>query len=92
MTTIHKIKIEEYCSYCNIEVAFIKELYDNGLIELEVQETQQLIDFDQIPSIEKYSRMYYDLAINIEGIEVIHNLLQKMSDLQQEIQQLKNRY
>lgn len=91
MTTIHKIEIEEYCNYCNIEVTFIKELYASGLIELEIQETQQLIDFDQIPSIEKYTRMHYDLSINMEGLEVIHNLLQKMNEMQHEIQQLKNR-
>jgi cell shape-determining protein MreC len=35
-------------------------------------------------------RWYYDLDINIEGIEALNYLLEKVKSLQEEIQQLKN--
>ena len=29
----------------------------------------------QLRDLEQYTRMYYDLSINIEGIEAIHHML-----------------
>jgi hypothetical protein len=41
--------------------------------------------------LEKIVRLYYDLDINIEGIDAVINLLQRMEDMQHEIVLLKNR-
>lgn len=89
MQTESKIRIEEYCDYCKVDISFIKELNTSGLINLVVESEQLLIEYDQIPTIEKYCRMHYEMSINIEGIEVIHHLLHKISDMQQEINMLK---
>lgn len=35
--------------------------------------------------------MYYDLSINLEGIDAIHHLLKRVEQLQDEIFRLKNR-
>ena len=35
--------------------------------------------------------MYYDLDINMEGIDVIHHLLQRMDGMQREIDRLRGR-
>jgi hypothetical protein len=35
--------------------------------------------------------MYYDLSINIEGIDAIHHLLKRMESMQQEIYSLHSR-
>ena len=47
--------------------------------------------FSQLPDVERYSRMYYDLSINIEGIDAIHHLLERMEEMQQEIYSLHNK-
>jgi hypothetical protein len=36
-------------------------------------------------------RLHYDLDINIEGIETINHLLEKIEEMQREIAHLKNK-
>ena len=33
--------------------------------------------------------MYYDLSINMEGIDVIHHLLERMEDMRHEMRSLR---
>jgi len=40
--------------------------------------------------LEKFVRMHYDLDINVEGIETINYLLQKIEEMQMEILRLRN--
>ena len=44
----------------------------------------------ELPSVERYSRMYYDLAINMEGIDAIHHLLERMEAMRREMNSLRN--
>ncbi len=44
-----------------------------------------------LQKLEQYTRWHYDLDINIEGIEVIEHLLNRMRNLQDEIISLQNR-
>ena len=46
---------------------------------------------DQMAALEKIIRFYYDLDINIEGIETITHLLKRINSMQDEITTLKNR-
>ena len=41
-------------------------------------------------SWKKFVRLHYDLDINVEGIETISHLLEKIGELQKQILQLKN--
>ncbi|MCC8174718.1 MAG: chaperone modulator CbpM, partial [Odoribacter sp.] len=43
----------------------------------------------QINEIEKFSRMYYDLSINVEGISAINHLLERLKRLQKELNYLR---
>ena len=47
------------------------------------------IDLSELPNVERYSRMYYDLSINMEGIDAIHHLLEKMEDMRREMSSLR---
>jgi len=51
---------------------------------------ERYLTFTQLPDVERYSRMYYDLSINIEGIDAIHHLLQRMEEMQNEQQKHLN--
>ena len=64
-------------------------VYPHGLIRTEGGE--RCLQFAQLPDVERYSRMYYDLSINIEGIDAIHHLLERMESMQQEIYSLHSR-
>lgn len=84
------IAVAEFCSSWNIEISFINSLKENGLIEvLTVQETA-CIDVSQLRKLEKLIRFYYELDINLEGIETIMHLLNRMNEMQEEITGLRN--
>jgi chaperone modulatory protein CbpM len=84
------ILVEEYCLKYNIEHTFIFSLEDYGLIELVVVEEQKWIPIQQIQTIEKFSNLYYELNINLDGIDAISHLLQKVETMQEEIRLLKS--
>ena len=85
------ILAEDFCMYNNIEYSFIHSLEDSGLISVTSVEQTTYIQADDIQKLEKFVRLHYDLDINIEGIETIHYLLEKIEEMQKEILQLRNR-
>jgi hypothetical protein len=65
-------------------------LEDSGLIRVTSVEQSSYISSDELEKLEKFVRMHYDLDINIEGIETINHLLEKIDLLQKEILQLRS--
>ncbi len=91
METKYLIEIEQFCTVNNIELSFISSLHESGLIQLEIQDEGKFLRRDQIGQLEKLVCFHYDLDINIEGIEAITHLLQRIDEMQHEIKSLKNR-
>jgi hypothetical protein len=91
MLTENLIPISEFCNNHNIEVSFISSLQQNGLIEITTIEETRFIDTAQLQQLEKIVRFYYELDINLEGIETVTHLLQRIIAMQDEITRLKNR-
>lgn len=85
------IIIREYCIQSQIEPDFIEQLENEGLIELTIIDDESYIDISQLRDLEQYARWHYDLSINVEGIDVIKNLLERIDNMQDEIVQLKQR-
>ncbi len=85
------IIVNEYCLKCNIEPSFILLLEEVGLIEIREIANEKYFHTSQLYELEKYIRWYYDLSINIEGIEVIKHLLEKMNVMREEIRELRMR-
>ncbi len=83
------IIVSEYCHKCHIEPSFIDMLEEGGLIEVRDEEGEHYLLASQLPEIERYSRMYYDLSINMEGIDAIHHLLEKIERMRREIESLR---
>jgi len=91
MQTRNLIAINEFCINHNIEISFINTLHQTGLIEITNIEETGFIDVNQLGHLEKIVRFYFDLDINLEGIETINHLLERMQMMQNEIITLKNR-
>lgn len=85
------IRVELICSSYNIESAFIDSLFDFGLIEIMELEENRYVEKKRINDLEKMIHLHYDLNINLEGIDTITHLLNKMYELQEELNQMKNR-
>jgi hypothetical protein len=91
MKTKYLIAIDDFCANHNIDISFINSLEQTGLIEITTIEQSGFIAADQLLELEKYVRFYYELDINLEGIETVSYLLQKINSLQHEIGTLTNR-
>ena len=84
------IIVSEYCHKCHIEPSFIDLLEEGGLIEVRTEGGEHYLLASQLPDVERYSRMYYDLSINMEGIDAINHLLERMELMRREISTLRN--
>ncbi len=85
------IAITTLCSSYEIEFSFINALHKTGLIQIVIIEQDQFIHQDQIGDLEKMIRLHHELNVNIEGIDVVFNLLEKEKKLREELNALKNR-
>jgi hypothetical protein len=91
MSSKNLIQIKQFCLYHEIENTFITELNNYGLVEIIIQEEDEYLQPEQLPEIEKMIRMHYDLKINLEGIDAIYHLLNKIETLQQNLTATQNK-
>ncbi|MBK7798545.1 MAG: chaperone modulator CbpM [Saprospiraceae bacterium] len=91
METNQLVLIEEFCVHYNIEYTFIDSLQEFGLVNLIVQDNGKYLSHDDVPEVEKMIRLHYELGINLEGIDVIYNLLKQIDHLQSELEIAKNK-
>ena len=91
MNEKHLISAQTLCSHYNIEISFVDSLNKIGLIQVEIIEQNQYIHQDQISDLEKIIRLHYELNVNLEGIDVVFNLLEKERNLRDELNALRNR-
>ena len=85
------ISIPQFCEYYNIPISFLNSLYEFELIEIISTQNVQYIRKIHIKNIEKMIRLHYELDINMEGMDVIYKLLNKVELLQNEIMELHNK-
>lgn len=85
-----RIAVAEFCEKHGIDVAFIVNLREHGFVEVIEDGEALYLKVEHIPRVEKIVRMHFDLNINLEGIEVISNLLERIEAQRQEILLLRN--
>jgi chaperone modulatory protein CbpM len=81
----------EFCAFHHVEISFIKGLHESGLIGMTIRDGTILLPAEELPTLEKFARWHYELAINFEGIEALAHLLQRMDGLQEENRILRNK-
>ncbi|MBS1945403.1 MAG: hypothetical protein JST98_09460 [Bacteroidetes bacterium] len=85
------ISVQAYCTTSHVSLSLIDNLAESGLVQLTVRAEQRYIAADQLAHIERLVRLHDDLDINVEGLEAIDHLLQRMHTMQEELQRLRNR-
>lgn len=83
------ILIDDYCKNSSVEIEFIHSLEDEGLIVTQILDDVKYLDSSQLGDLEIFSRLYYDLSVNVEGIDIINNLLTKMRQMEPELAALR---
>ena len=87
----HLIPLDVFCTSYNVEISFISSLNEAGLIEITTIDEAGYFDTEQLQQLERYLRFYYELNINLEGIDAIKHLLHRVNSMHDEITALKNR-
>ena len=90
MTHESLIETRIFCRSHEVEITFIEEMHQYGLIEITRIDEDSYFPADQLPGVEKMLRLYADLGINLEGLDAIRHLLTKIENMQAEIYGLKN--
>lgn len=85
------IPILRLCTHYELEAAFFERLHEEGLIEVIVVEESGYLHPDAIGDLERMIRIHRDLHVNIEGIDVVFNLLGKVEALEEELTNMRNR-
>lgn len=85
MTRTEFFHIDVICNNYRIERTFLDQIYESGLIELQFEQEQPYIHQAQLVRLEKVVNMNEELGINLAGIEVIMNLLERIEQLQMEL-------
>lgn len=83
-----RISREELVKIYNIEVTFFDDLVDFGLLNVQTENDILYISYEDLPAFERFTNWHYDLEINLPGLEVIHDMLQKMEDLKKKNHEL----
>lgn len=85
------IPAEDCCINYNIEYSFISSLQQYGLLEITTIQETRFLTLNDLQKLEKMIRLHYELEINLEGIEAISHLLNKVEYMQTEMTSLQNR-
>jgi len=91
MSSESLIRIETLMDHYSIEPAFLSFLEEMQIVSIVVMEEEKFMDESEIPGLERMLRLHYDLGINYEGLDAISHLLKRMTEMERQIRELKNR-
>ena len=72
-----------------VEESFIESLHEVGLIQVIDQEEERFIEYDDLSDLEQFIRWHYEMDINVEGIDALRHMLERVRSLQSELDQLR---
>lgn len=91
MSKINLILVNELCKHYQVKRSFFSNLHEFGLIEILTLDDKSFIQEDKVTVVDKIIRIQNDLNLNMEGIDTMFNLLEKINELQTELNTAKNR-
>jgi hypothetical protein len=85
------ISVQKVIVHHNLDEQFIESIESFQLIDFIVKDSNKYLHTEQLPILEKIIRLHYDLEVNMQGIDVINNMLDRMDSMHKTIQQLENK-
>lgn len=86
----NRLRYSECLRIYEVEESFIESLQEVGLIQLIDQDEDRFVAYDDLSDLEQFIRWYYEMDINVGGIDALHHMLQRVRSLQSEITQLRH--
>ena len=91
MTTEQLIAVEVFATHQGMETSFVHALHERGLIRITTVRERHFLDPDELSRIERFARLHYELDINLEGLEAISHLLERLDVAEQDLRALRQR-
>ena len=91
MSESRAIKVEILCLHYQVENTFFQQLNEIGLIEIRLVDNDAWVDEQHIAVLDKVIRLHQDLDINPQGLDVVLNLLDKITSLEASLVEAQNR-
>jgi type I restriction-modification system DNA methylase subunit len=85
------IQIEVYCKQTQTPLEFIDDLFEFDMIEVQRIDNKSYVQPHHIVEIERIYRLRNDLGINMEGIDTLNHMIEKVKRLEQELKMLRDR-
>ncbi len=83
---------QETADYCRLEVQVLRQLSEAGVIPgMQVVGEEVRYSDEDLELLRRARRLYEDLGVNLEGIEIILRLLVRLDTLQRELDNYKKR-
>lgn len=86
----NRLQYSECLRIYEVEEAFIASLHEVGLIRVIDLDDDRFIEYEDLSDLEQFIRWYYEMDINVEGIDALRHMLQRVRSLQSEIAQLRH--
>jgi DNA-binding transcriptional MerR regulator len=84
------ISIQDIADFCHVAVDVLQEWAEDGLITISVREKSQGIPADEVGEIRRIARLYKELGVNREGIEIITAMRSRILELSREAARLRH--
>ena len=79
---------QETAKYSRLEVQVIRHLFDAGVMSgIEVIGEERRYSDEDLTQLRRVRRLYQDLGVNLEGIEIIMRLTARVEALQRDLAQ-----
>lgn len=91
MKTDKLIQINRLCEHYHLEPSFFDEIEFYELIEIQSSSNGKFIHRKQLGTLEKIIRLHDELEINMQGIDVIFEMMSKIKKLKDELKETRSR-
>jgi MerR family transcriptional regulator, heat shock protein HspR len=83
---------QETADYCRLEVQVLRQLSESGVIPgMDIVGEEVRYSDEDLALLRRARRLYEDLGVNLEGIEIILRLLARLDASQRELDDYKKR-
>lgn len=89
MASIIYITIDEFSNHYGIQRDLIREFVDFGLITTYSQPSGECLMAEDTEHVARLIRLYSDLGINKEGIDIILSMREKLIQMHHELDKLR---
>ena len=85
------IPVQDFCVHHHLEIQFIESLAETGIIEVLHIEQNQYFDTESLNKVEMMVRLHQELSIHADDMDVVEQLIDKVSALQNELRAAQQR-